>query len=152
MQSDRSCDRYLWMNLYIPARRNMANWEDFSHGSDIGVRGIESSVEEAFEQATIALTAVVADVATTTKKLAKFVAMLRTLDSCWSVGLTQLFMKWRPENAVQQSVTSEIPRRTRFRCWLSEVHSLDRVQSKPALIPHSEALENQLLRRANPWH
>lgn len=43
---------------------NMARWEHFSHGSDIGVRGIGSSVEEAFEQAAIALTAVVADVAT----------------------------------------------------------------------------------------
>ena len=41
----------------------MARWEHFSHGSDIGVRGIGSSAEEAFEQAAIALTAVVADVA-----------------------------------------------------------------------------------------
>jgi len=45
-------------------RMNMARWEHFSHGSDIGVRGIGSSVEEAFEQAAIALTAVVADVTT----------------------------------------------------------------------------------------
>lgn len=42
----------------------MARWEHFSHGSDIGVRGIGRSVEEAFVQAAIALTAVVADVAT----------------------------------------------------------------------------------------
>jgi SHS2 domain-containing protein len=42
----------------------MASWEHFSHGSDIGVRGTGNSVEEAFEQAAIALTAVVADVAT----------------------------------------------------------------------------------------
>jgi SHS2 domain-containing protein len=42
---------------------NMASWEHFSHGSDIGVRGIGSSAEEAFEQAAVALTAVVADVA-----------------------------------------------------------------------------------------
>jgi SHS2 domain-containing protein len=40
----------------------MTAWEHFSHGSDIGVRGIGSSVEEAFEQAAIALTAVVANV------------------------------------------------------------------------------------------
>jgi SHS2 domain-containing protein len=37
-------------------------WEHFSHGSDIGVRGFGASVEEAFEQAAVALTAVVADV------------------------------------------------------------------------------------------
>jgi SHS2 domain-containing protein len=42
----------------------MTAWEHFSHGSDIGVRGIGRSVEEAFEQAAIALTAVVADVST----------------------------------------------------------------------------------------
>jgi SHS2 domain-containing protein len=40
----------------------MASWEHFSHGSDIGVRGMGSSAEEAFEQAAIALTAVVADI------------------------------------------------------------------------------------------
>jgi SHS2 domain-containing protein len=42
--------------------RNAPRWEHFSHGSDIGVRGFGASVEEAFEQAAVALTAVVADV------------------------------------------------------------------------------------------
>ena len=42
----------------------MARWEHFSHGSDIGIRGIGNSAEEAFEQAAAALTAVVADIAT----------------------------------------------------------------------------------------
>jgi SHS2 domain-containing protein len=50
--------------MFFVSRRgmNMATWEHFSHGSDIGIRGIGSSVEEAFEQAAVALTAVVADV------------------------------------------------------------------------------------------
>ena len=39
-------------------------WEHFSHGSDIGVRGFGASLEAAFEQTAIALTAVVADVST----------------------------------------------------------------------------------------
>jgi SHS2 domain-containing protein len=39
----------------------VGNWEHFSHGSDIGVRGIGQSREEAFEEAALALTAVVAD-------------------------------------------------------------------------------------------
>lgn len=39
----------------------MGRWEHFAHGSDIGVRGFGSSIEEAFEQAAIALTAIVAD-------------------------------------------------------------------------------------------
>ena len=38
------------------------HWEHFPHGSDIGIRGFGNSVEEAFEQAAVALTAVVADV------------------------------------------------------------------------------------------
>jgi SHS2 domain-containing protein len=40
----------------------LAGWEHYSHGADIGVRGFGCSVEEAFEQAAVALTAVVADV------------------------------------------------------------------------------------------
>jgi tRNA nucleotidyltransferase (CCA-adding enzyme) len=36
-------------------------WEQFPHGADIGVRGIASTIEGAFEQAALALTAVVTD-------------------------------------------------------------------------------------------
>ena len=36
-------------------------WEHFPHGADIGVRGIGATREEAFEQAALALTAVVTD-------------------------------------------------------------------------------------------
>jgi len=36
-------------------------WEHFAHGADIGVRGIGATREEAFEQAALALTAVVTD-------------------------------------------------------------------------------------------
>jgi SHS2 domain-containing protein len=38
----------------------MASWEHFAHGADIGVRGTGSSVAEAFEQAALAMIAVVA--------------------------------------------------------------------------------------------
>lgn len=38
-----------------------AHWEHLHHGSDIGVRGIGGSIEEAFEQAALALTAVITD-------------------------------------------------------------------------------------------
>jgi SHS2 domain-containing protein len=38
-----------------------AKWEHFPHGADVGVRGIAPSKEEAFEQAALALTAVVID-------------------------------------------------------------------------------------------
>lgn len=36
-------------------------WEHFTHGADIGVRGIAPSVAEAFEQAALAMSAVICD-------------------------------------------------------------------------------------------
>jgi SHS2 domain-containing protein len=42
-------------------------WEHFTHGADIGVRGYGPSLEEAFEQAALALAAVVTDVPVTPK-------------------------------------------------------------------------------------
>lgn len=39
----------------------MTHWEHFTHGADIGVRGIGNTLSEAFEQAALALTAVICD-------------------------------------------------------------------------------------------
>jgi SHS2 domain-containing protein len=39
-----------------------AHWEHFHHVADIGVRGVGASLDEAFEQAALALTAVVTDI------------------------------------------------------------------------------------------
>jgi tRNA nucleotidyltransferase (CCA-adding enzyme) len=39
----------------------LTRWEHFSHEADIGVRGLGATLEQAFEQAALALTAVVAD-------------------------------------------------------------------------------------------
>lgn len=39
----------------------IARWEHFSHGADIGVRGIGTSREEAFEQAALAMIAAITD-------------------------------------------------------------------------------------------
>jgi SHS2 domain-containing protein len=36
-------------------------WEHFPHGADIGVRGVGATLGEAFEQAALALTAVICD-------------------------------------------------------------------------------------------
>lgn len=38
-----------------------AHWEHFDHGADIGVRGFGASKAQAFEQAALALTAVITD-------------------------------------------------------------------------------------------
>ena len=40
---------------------SMARWEHFEHVADIGVRGIGETLAEAFEQAALAMTAVVTD-------------------------------------------------------------------------------------------
>jgi SHS2 domain-containing protein len=40
------------------------HWEHFPHGADVGVRGFGATKAEAFAQAALALTAVVADLAT----------------------------------------------------------------------------------------
>lgn len=45
-----------------------ARWEHFPHGADIGVRGVGRSKEEAFEQAALALTAVITDPEAVTPK------------------------------------------------------------------------------------
>lgn len=38
-----------------------SSWEQFPHGADVGVRGFGATREQAFEQAALALTAVIAD-------------------------------------------------------------------------------------------
>ncbi|HEY0719933.1 MAG TPA: archease [Gammaproteobacteria bacterium] len=44
----------------------MGHWEHFSHQADIGVRGMGESIATAFEQAALALTAVITDLARVT--------------------------------------------------------------------------------------
>lgn len=39
----------------------MGDWQHFAHGADIGIRGRGATLDEAFEQAALALTAVVTD-------------------------------------------------------------------------------------------
>jgi SHS2 domain-containing protein len=41
--------------------RTPAHWEHFSHVADVGVRGFGRSMDEAFEQAALALTAVITE-------------------------------------------------------------------------------------------
>jgi len=49
------------MSSEIPNPIATPRWEHFSHGADIGVRGIGPTKEEAFRQAAISLTAVITD-------------------------------------------------------------------------------------------
>ena len=45
-----------------------ARWEHFPHEADIGVRGLGATLEQAFEQAALALTAVIVDPAAVVPK------------------------------------------------------------------------------------
>ena len=49
-----------------PTERAAAGWEHFRHGADIGLRGHGATQAQAFEQAAMALTAVVTDPASVT--------------------------------------------------------------------------------------
>ena len=42
----------------------MGRWEHFPHGADVGIRGIGSSIAQAFEQAALAMSAVVCELET----------------------------------------------------------------------------------------
>lgn len=45
----------------LPEDNTMAGWEHFAHGADIGVAGYGPTLSVAFEQAALALTAVITD-------------------------------------------------------------------------------------------
>jgi protein archease len=71
----------------VVAVTSKTGWEHFSHGSDIGVRGFGRSIEEALEQAAVALAAVVADVSTIRQSEAVEI-------SCSAPDLELLLMSW----------------------------------------------------------
>jgi SHS2 domain-containing protein len=62
-------------------------WEHFDHGADIGVRGIGGTPAEAFEQAALALTAVVTDPARLRSRLVKKL-------QCEATDLDSLLYEW----------------------------------------------------------
>ncbi len=65
----------------------MSSWEHFPHQSDIGVRGIGESTDEAFEQAALALIAVMSDPATVDLREAVTLA-------CEAPDIELLFVEW----------------------------------------------------------
>lgn len=75
----------------------MEKWEHFSHGSDIGVRGYAESPQEAFEQAALALSAVVAD-------LSKIVPRENVEVRCDAPDLELLLMSWLNRVIYEMSV------------------------------------------------
>ncbi len=70
-----------------PARADVAFWEHYAHGADIGVRGCAASKAEAFVQAALALTAVITDLATVS-------ARERVVIDCEAPDDELLFAEW----------------------------------------------------------
>ena len=70
-------------------------WEHFDHQADIGIRGVAADMATAFEQAGLALTAVITEV----EKLSRYAksklpVRLITMSSCLSTGSVRLSMRW----------------------------------------------------------
>jgi SHS2 domain-containing protein len=73
------------------------HWEHFEHDADIGIRGIAPTLEQAFEQAAVALTAVVVDPALVANS--KAVAV-----QCEAPDTELLFVSWINELVYQMAV------------------------------------------------
>lgn len=65
----------------------VSHWEHFPHQADIGIRGLGATLEEAFEQAALALVAVIADPATVSPR-----EMIRL--SCTAPDAELLLVDW----------------------------------------------------------
>ena len=64
-----------------------AHWEHFPHQADVGVRGLGATLEQAFEQAALALTAVITDL--------EIVAPKEILQiSCMAPNVELLLVDW----------------------------------------------------------
>ena len=64
-----------------------SHWEHFSHQADVGVRGIGATLEQAFEQAALALTAAITDLENVAPR-----KMVRL--SCAAPNTELLFADW----------------------------------------------------------
>ena len=62
-------------------------WEHFSHGADIGIRGYGNTVETAFAQAALALTAVITEIESVRPRISREI-------SCEAPDYELLFTDW----------------------------------------------------------
>lgn len=56
-----NCEIDFSHNLWLSASMNNTYWEHYPHPADMGIRGFGPTKENAFEQAALAMTAVIAD-------------------------------------------------------------------------------------------
>jgi SHS2 domain-containing protein len=98
------------------------HWEHFPHEADMGVRGIGTTLEEAFEQAAMALTAVITDPHT--------VAPREVVEiSCDAPDVELLFAEWL--NALIYETATRKLLFARFEVHLSDHHLWARAWGEP---------------------
>jgi SHS2 domain-containing protein len=72
--------------MIVPSVTSRAGWEHFPHAADVGVRGFGATAAEAFEQAALALTAIV------TQSEVRPLARVEVV--CEATDLELLFVDW----------------------------------------------------------
>ena len=118
----------------IVASASKANWEHFSHEADVGVRGFGNTLEEAFEQAALALTAVVTNIDRVQQRKKVKVA-------CECPDRELLFVDWL--NAVIYEMVTRNMLFSRFRVAIDNGklkgtlsgEAIDRMRHEPAVEP-----------------
>lgn len=85
-------------NLTLP------HWEHFEHGADIGIRGMGATVAQAFEQAALAMTAVITELECVAAEQAFVI-------ECQAPDVELLFVSWINELIYQMAVQRVVFRR-----------------------------------------
>ncbi len=110
----------------------ITHWEHFPHEADVGVRGLGATLEEAFEQAALALTAVLTEVVSVNPR-----TMIRL--SCEAPDIELLFVDWL--NALVYEMVTRNMLFSRFEVHLEGSHlsakawgeALDIARHRPAV-------------------
>jgi len=101
---------------------NNEHWEHFPHEADMGVRGVGATVEKAFEQAALAMTAVITDPAK--------VAASETIEiACQAPDDELLFVDWL--NALIYEMATRKLLFSRFEVHINEHYLTARAWGEP---------------------
>ncbi len=99
----------------------MTGWEHFPHGADAGVRGFGPTIEQAFEQAALALTGIVTDAT---------IAELSSVDvQCGAPDVELLLVEWL--NAIIYEMAVRRMLFGRFEVALNDTHLQGRMWGEP---------------------
>ncbi len=91
------------------------HWEHFAHGADIGVRGIGTTKAEAFEQAAVALTAVLTDPV-------RVIASREVVLECQAADTEALLVEWLNALVYEMAVRGMIFGRFGVRLEANRLH------------------------------